>query len=114
MNAGWLARQEGWGAQLDIDGRIFNILDTTGTQIGSVQGLFAAIPPLDPNLALGNDLREYSTITILTSQVPATIAIDFTFFDTQTQTSWVLRKRVENDADFTTEFWVTKKALVDA
>jgi hypothetical protein len=113
MNAGQIARLEGFATQLDVDGRAFQVFGRGGNPLGTFCGLFAVVPPVDPNMGLGNDLREYSIITFLSTPATAQITIDSRAHDVSTNTDWRIRKRVDNDADFTTEFWVTKKLAKD-
>lgn len=106
-------RVQGWLILRSQSGRNFRTLDASGTRFS---GLVQSAPPVDPSLDLGSDLREVSIIECLSSEMPTTIKPGDQIQDIGSVPNvadaggwkWNLLKRVNNNADFTTQYYVTQ------
>lgn len=106
-------RLQGWNILRRQSGRKFRTLDAAGARWS---GLVQSAPPVDPSMELGSDIREVSILECLTSEMPTTVKPGDQIQDIGSvpDTSdlggwnWNLIKRVNNPADFATQFYVTR------
>src|ERR1700722_8894241 len=104
----------GFKNQLQRYGRTMSVVDSPGGQFPpTVYGLLTTLPMIDPRLDLGDDPREATYFTMV-SPAPANLQYGVELMDQWTGTSWMIRNRENNSADYTTKFWLTQITAQDS
>ena len=69
MSFGFDLQREGIVAQESVDAEWFVVV-TGKAATTKFKGIYNPVPPLDPNMPLGSDIREFATLEVLNENYP--------------------------------------------
>jgi hypothetical protein len=98
-------QEQGFSAQLSVCGHTFQLI-TTGQ---SFDGIIDPLPPVDPRMDLGSDIREISSLQVLREDCPVIAQGDrLTQTSVSPQAAWRVVKLEDNPSDPVNKMWVVK------